>query len=244
MSLAEQISAWMRQRVADAGAEGIVVGVSGGVDSACVASLAKQAMGRESVLALLLPCHSDPQDAEHGRLVTDAFGLPTITVDLSAVYDSLIATLPPTDQRLAKANLKPRLRMTTWYYFANARNFLVAGCGNKSELMIGYFTKYGDGGVDMLPLGDLYKSEVYELARELGVPEPVRERPPSAGLWPGQSDEEEMGLTYDTLERALVTMTTGTHLGVDAETLEKVRRTTENSAHKRSMPPIFTQDKR
>jgi len=239
MPLASKIATWMRTRVETAGADGIAVGLSGGVDSACVAGLAKLALGRQAVIGVLMPCHSDPIDAEYAHQVEEAFDMQTVTIELTAVYDSLIAVLPPTDHRLATANLKPRLRMTTLYYVANTRNYLVAGTGNKSELMVGYFTKHGDSGVDMLPLGDLYKREVYDLAREVGVPQPILDRPPTAGLWPGQTDEEEMGLTYNTLERALISLTIGGDHGVDRPTLDKVRQMMTVSAHKRTTPPVF-----
>jgi NAD+ synthase len=155
----------------------------------------------------------------------------------------LLNALPETDHRMAKANLKPRLRMTTLYYIANARNYLVGGSGNKSELLVGYFTKFGDGGVDLLPLGDLYKREVYGLARELGVPQAILDRPPTAGLWAGQTDEAEMGLTYDALERALVALSGGDQ-EVHDETLSRVRDMMEGSAHKRALAPTFLQARR
>jgi NAD+ synthase len=241
MSLANKIANWMRAQVETAGAAGITLGLSGGVDSACVAGLAKLAMGRQGVIGVLMPCHSDPIDAEYAHQVGETFDLQTITIDLTAVYDSLTAVLPTTERRLATANLKPRLRMTALYYVANAHNYLVAGTGNKSELMVGYFTKHGDGGVDMLPLGDLYKREVYDLSREVGVPQPILDRPPTAGLWPGQTDEEEMGFTYDALERALIGLTIGGDHGVDRRTLDKVQQMTAVSAHKRALPPVFVQ---
>lgn len=238
MSLIDPIAQWMREQVEAAGADGFVLGLSGGVDSACVAGLAKRAMG-EAVVGVVMPCHSDSVDAEYARQVADAFDLEVVAVDLTPVYDVFVAGLPPSDSRLAQANLKPRLRMATLYYVANARNYLVAGTGNKSEVMVGYFTKYGDGGVDVEPLGDLYKREVYHLARELGVPQPVLERPPTAGLWAGQTDEDEMGLTYDTLERALISLTIGGDYGIDQATLARVRQMIASSAHKRAMPPVF-----
>lgn len=242
MSLADDVARWMGRQVKQAGALGIALGLSGGVDSACVAGLARMAVGREGVVGAMMPCHSDPIDTEYALQVSDAFDIETVKIDLTPVYDSLIASLPATEQRLAKANLKPRLRMTALYYVANTRNFLVAGTGNKSELMVGYFTKHGDGGVDILPLGDLYKREVYELAGEIGVPQPILDRPPTAGLWPGQTDEEEMGLTYDTLERALITLTLGVDHGVERAALEKVRQMVVASAHKRALPAIFVRD--
>jgi NAD+ synthase len=239
MSLSSQIADWMRVQVEAADAAGIAVGLSGGVDSACVAGLAKQAMGRELVVGVLMPCHSLPEDTAYAHQVANAFELETITIDLTPVYDSFVNVLPPTDRRLPQANLKPRLRMTALYYVANTRNYLVAGTGNKSELLVGYFTKYGDGGADILPLGDLYKREVYDVAHEIGVPQTVLDRPPTAGLWPGQTDEEEMGLTYNTLERALITLTIGRDHGVDQSILDKVRQMMAGTAHKRALPPVF-----
>jgi len=239
MSLVAHIADWMRLQVDNAGASGLVVGLSGGVDSACVAGLAQRAVGSEAVIGVLLPCHSNPVDAEFARQAADVFEIDSITINLTPVFDSLVAALPQSSSRMAKANIKPRLRMTSLYYVANSRNALVVGTGNKSELMIGYFTKYGDGGSDLLPLGDLYKREVYDLARELGVPKPIIERPPTAGLWPGQTDEEEMGIAYDTLERALAALITGDGHGADESSLRRVRAMMDASAHKRALPPIF-----
>jgi NAD+ synthase len=244
MAQADRIANWIREQVERAGVRDVVVGMSGGVDSACVAGLAQRAVGTEHVVGVLMPCHSDPVDAEYAGLALDAFGLEGISVDLTPVFDSLMAILPDSDRRLAQANVKPRLRMTTLYYIANTRDGLVAGTGNKSELMVGYFTKYGDGGADILPLGDLYKREVYAVARQLGVPQEIIDRPPTAGLWPGQTDEEEMGLSYDELERALITLTIGGDHGVAPATLEKVRQMTRASEHKRELAPIFTQGSR
>src|SRR4051812_28904258 len=208
MSLAEPIANWMRQQMSASGARGFVVGVSGGIDSAVVARLAHLAApGR--VLAAILPCHSDPADERDAEIVAKHFSLPTTRVDLSDEYDITIAAaqsamrgLPasvrevmrdvPDQARRPLANVKPRLRMTTLYFFANSLNYLVAGTSNRSELSIGYFTKYGDGGSDLLPIGHLLKSEVRALARELNVPPAIIERTPSAGLWIGQNDEEEM----------------------------------------------------
>jgi NAD+ synthase len=242
MNLPDRIANWLREHLDAAGAEGFVFGLSGGVDSAAVAALAVRAVGAGQTLGLLLPCHSQPEDARLGQLVAGAFGISTVRVDLSAAYGALVAELPPLDSRLAAANIKPRLRMIAWYYLSNARNYLVLGAGNKTELTVGYFTKWGDGGVDLLPLGDLYKMQVWELARELGVPQEVIERPPTAGLWPGQTDEGEMGITYRELDRALAAIEVGDTSGVDPSTLAKVQGMVARSAHKRAMPPIFRQD--
>jgi len=239
---------WLRARVHEAGARGIVVGLSGGVDSAVVARVAQMACP-DGVMTVIMPAESDPRDAEDARLVAESFGLPVTTIDLSRPFDALLVqaqqgfgTWPPgaapedgNSARLAQANLKPRLRMTTLYYVANRLNYLVAGTGNRTEIAIGYYTKYGDGGVDLLPLGALVKSEVRALARELGVPAPVIEKPPSAGLWIGQTDEGEMGFTYAELEDYLVR-------GPDAvapATAMKIERLVRASEHKRRVPPVF-----
>jgi len=236
MERAYYISEWIKEKVREAGAEGVVLGISGGVDSALTAALAKKALG-DKVLGLLIPCHSTPTDLEHARLVADKFGIETEYVDLSPVFDRLMASLPRGSD-LAVANLKPRLRMATLYYFANSRNDLVAGAGNKSELTVGYFTKYGDGGADILPLGDLLKSQVRELARELGVPEEIIAKPPSAGLWAGQTDEGEMGITYDELDRTISAIEKGDTSGCDEAILERVKAMVAASEHKRQPIPV------
>jgi NAD+ synthase len=238
MELIDGIVAWLYDVARRAGARGYVVGLSGGIDSACTAALCRRAVG-EDVLGALLPCHSEPNDAEMARLVAGAFDLETVTVDLGPAYDALLAALPVRLPHMARANLKPRLRMATLYALAQARGYLVAGTGNKSEIMIGYFTKYGDGGVDVEPLGDLYKSEVRALARDLDVPQPVVDRPPSAGLWAGQTDEDEMGLTYDELDSTLAAIEAGRTGEIDPDLLDRVQGMIAASAHKRSTPPVF-----
>jgi NAD+ synthase len=237
--LIDQIALWMREYAAGAGADGFAVGLSGGVDSATAAALAVRAVGPERVLAALMPCHSQPEDAALGQLVADAFSIPTVIVDLTAAYGALIAVCPPSDDRLPASNVKPRLRMIALYYLAQANNYLVVGSGNKTEIAVGYFTKHGDAGVDLLPLGELSKTQVWELARDLGVPSVVVERPPTAGLWPGQTDEGEMGITYRELDRVLAAIEDGDTRGIAAATLEKVQGMVARSAHKRVLPPRF-----
>jgi len=236
--LTDRITAWLRERLAAAGADGFVFGLSGGVDSATTAALAVRTVGSGHVLAALMPCHSQPEDATLGQRVADTFSIPTVTVNLGEPFDALMAAVPPSDHAVAAANVKPRLRMTVLYYLAQSHNYLVLGSGNRTEIAVGYFTKYGDGGVDLLPLGDLYKTQVWELARVLGVPKEVVERPPTAGLWPGQTDEGEMGITYRRLDRVLDAIEDGDTSDLDPATLDKVRAMMGRSGHKRAMPPV------
>jgi NAD+ synthase len=247
---AERIAAWMRTQLAAAGARGFVVGLSGGLDSAVVARLAQLA-APGAVLGLLLPCHSDPIDEADAAVFARQFAIPALRIDLGASFDALAAeaqsaleTLPrdmrdtapadPLRARVPLANMKPRLRMTALYYVANTLNYLVVGTGNRSEIAIGYFTKYGDGGADMLPLGRLLKRDVVELGRDLAVPAAILERTPSAGLWVGQNDEEEMGFTYAELERYL---REGPQ-GVPPALAMRIERLIRASEHKRTLPPM------
>ena len=232
----QRISDWLADQVKAAGAGGLVVGLSGGIDSACTLALSKRAMGA-NVLGVLMPCHSAPIDAEYAMLAAEAFDVETITVDLSPAYDLLLSMLPPAE-KLVAANIKPRLRMTTLYYLAASRNYLVAGTGNKSELMIGYFTKYGDGGVDLEPLGELLKAQVWELGRALDVPQPIIDRPPTAGLWAGQTDEGEIDISYPVLDQTLEAIITGETASVAPHVLKRVERMIRGSEHKRRMPPV------
>jgi len=239
--LADRMVSWIAERVIDAGLEGIVLGLSGGIDSAVVGALAARAAG-ERALGIVLPCESAAEDVEHAHLVAKAVGLEAITVDLDAPFHELEKTLgadKPDAPRMARANLKPRLRMATLYYHANLRRALVAGTSNRSEIMLGYFTKHGDGAADILPLGGLYKRDVRALARELGVPGVVIDKPPSAGLTPGQTDEGEIGMGYDIIDACVAAVDSGDTSGVDAECLARVERMIAASAHKRTPAPVF-----
>jgi NAD+ synthase len=234
--LAAHLTAWIAVEVAAAGGAGVVYGLSGGIDSAVVAALAERAFPHHS-LGVVMPCHSDPQDAEDAHVVAHHFDVPTTTVDLGPVYDVLVETLSASstdlsESRLATANLKPRLRMTTLYAFANQLDYRVLGTGNRSEISVGYFTKYGDGGADFLPLGGLVKSEVRNLARHLQVPERVIEKPPSAGLWLDQTDEGEMGLTYEELDAYLLTNEASPAVKAKVDAMHAA------SEHKRALPRI------
>ena len=243
MNLSSEIANWIKLRVEQVQAKGVVVGLSGGLDSGCIAILSKAALG-SNVLGLILPCQSDPEDEKFARLIAEKIGLKTERIVLDPIYDKLCESLPSAGRNVS-ANLKPRLRMVSLYYFANKMNYLVVGSGNKSELIVGYFTKYGDAGVDILPLGGLLKTEVRELAKELGVTDEIIKRTPSAGLWEGQTDESELGLSYEDLDKAIGALETGNTQDFSSkEVLDKVKELIRLSEHKRSSIPIFEKNRK
>ncbi|WP_416197802.1 MAG: NH(3)-dependent NAD(+) synthetase [Sporanaerobacter sp.] len=228
-----EIVGWIKERVEESGSKGVVFGLSGGIDSAVVAGLSKKAFPEDS-LGIIMPCHSNPIDEEHGMLVAESLDLKTIKVDLTDTYDVFMKTvLDKGENKLAQANVKPRLRMTTLYYFAQLNNYLVVGPSNKSELTVGYFTKHGDSGVDILPIASFVKSEVREMAKFLNIPEIVIKKAPTAGLWEDQTDEKEMGFGYDVLDNYIKTGY------AEDEVKEKIERLNKRSEHKRKYPPIF-----
>jgi NAD+ synthase len=238
-----KITAWIKKQVKEAGAQGCVFGLSGGLDSSVVGALCKKAMP-DNVLGLLMPCYSHEQDLKDASLVAEKLAVPTKIVDLEQPFNELFAQLEGEsyDQKqmnLAIANLKPRLRMITLYYYANKLNYLVVGTGNKSEAVMGYCTKYGDAGVDILPLANLLKTEVRELAKELGVPQSVIDKAPSAGLWPGQTDEAEMDITYADLDKIIVGIEKNKLAGLDPALVKKVKSKMAQNQHKRNLPPCY-----
>jgi len=235
MEIVDSLCRWLRDEVERANARGIVLGLSGGVDSAVVAALGNRALGK-NVLALIMPCHSLKKDGDDAREVANLLKVKIETVDLGGVYDTLTGCLPRAPKYVT-ANLKPRLRMLTLYHYARLLNYLVAGTGNKSEISVGYFTKHGDGGVDIFPLGDLYKWEVRSIARNLGR---IVTRTPSAGLFPGQTDEQELGISYEELDRTIACIEGGAGIGMKNDPLvAKVSELMKNSLHKRAPIPVF-----
>ncbi len=237
--LAKTIQEWLKKKIEGSGRRGGIVGLSGGIDSAVVAALLKKVCGFQ-MLAVIMPCHSQENDVKDAYKVAESLDFPHILVDLTPVYDALVKSVSSAVdddfEVLPLANAKPRLRMTTLYMLGQQRRYLVCGTGNKAELTIGYFTKHGDSGVDVLPLGDLLKQEVRELARYLEIPEEIIAKPPSAGLWKGQTDEGEIGFSYDLIDKYLAGG------DVPVEVKDKIEEMNRRSSHKRDVPPVCVID--
>jgi NAD+ synthase len=270
-TITEERIEFIRGVVDESGTDGVVVALSGGIDSTTVATLAVEALGTEAVFGLVLPtdASSGTNMADAKRVVGD-LGIDYRSLDLKPLLDQFsemmhskyVLTTSRADQgrtrvfeptapaeksslTTARGNATARLRMAAAYYEANTTNRLVLGTGNRTELLLGYFTKYGDGGVDLLPLGDLYKTTVRELARHLGVSERIVEKPPTAGLWSGQTDEAELGAAYPTIDAVLELLVdegrtiqeTADALDLERSLVEKFATMYEESAHKRNPPP-------
>lgn len=249
-SVVDRITAFIDRKVEEAGATGVVLGLSGGIDSACTAYLSHKALGSQGVFAVIAPEEgiTPSEDVEDAINLCKELKIDYKVVKINSIINAFIEVLnedeneiEDMDANMASANLRPRIRMVTLYYYANKKNMLVAGTGNKTELMVGYFTKYGDGGADILPLGDLYKTEVFNLAERLGVPQRIIEKKPSAGLWKGQTDESEIGMSYEELDKVLKTIEKSEKVemkGIERADMERVISMVESSSHKRRMPPI------
>jgi len=248
-SIRAETVAFIKDRVTSAGARGVVVGMSGGIDSTLTAHLAVQALGSERVLGLGLPAHQSNDNAQEARTMAEGLGIEFREVDLRPLVDlfedHVAPAVAPSGGRRAVGNVAARLRMCCLYYAANARSYLVCGTANRSELLLGYFTKYGDGGADLFPLGDLYKTEVQALAQHVGVPRRIIAKDPTADLWAGQTDAEDLGARYadiDPVLRRIVDRSDRVEdvvadLDVDPETAETVAQRYVDSLHKRALPP-------
>ena len=235
-NIATNIVSWLKEQVKKSGAKGLVFGLSGGIDSACVAVLSKRAFG-DNCLGLIMPCESHIDDEDMAFLIANKFSIPVKKISLDESFKKLLEVLPAFENDIARANLKPRLRMLTLYYYAANYGYLVCGCGNKTEIKLGYYTKYGDGGVDILPLGNLLKTQVRQLAEDLSIPPDVIARRPSAGLWPDQFDEDEMGLLYDEADSILKAIESNDIRDIDKQNLGKITSMISSSQHKRDPIP-------
>jgi len=195
----------------------MVIGMSGGLDSSVVAALCARSASPEKTAGIHLPDKDTPEeDGRDSKELAESLGISYNAIPIGGFVESFL-TLEGADDRIRVGNIKARCRMIVLYHAAHSMNYIVAGSSNKSELLTGYFTKYGDGASDILPIGDLYKTQVRELAREIGIPEHIASKKPTAGLWPGQTDEEELGISYEELDRILL----GIELGFTAEEIAK-----------------------
>ena len=245
-SVEKQIRDFIRVEAKDRGA---VIGLSGGVDSAAAAALSVRALGKEKVLALIMPeaGSSVAADEEDAMSLVHQLGIAHRKVEITDATKTIIDAIGTKGTNIVEGNLKARVRMGVLYYFANLENRLVVGSGDKSELSVGYFTKYGDGGVDILPIGGLYKTQVRELARHLGIPPNIAQKESSPRLWPAQTAEEELGLDYGYLDCILHLYIDHSYdrervindLGEDSRlTVDKVIAMVKKNAHKMKPPPM------
>lgn len=240
---------FIRNETHKAGVSGAVVGISGGIDSALTATLTVKALGKDKVLGIHLPESglTPIEDSEDAKALADWLGIEFRTIDISGIISAFMGAVPESESagRLCKGNLKARIRMSLLYFHANQMDRMVMGTGNKTEILLGYFTKYGDGGVDLEPIGGLYKTDVWELSRKLEIPEALITKKPSAGLWAGQTDEAELGISYIKVDKVLSMLeqkeapeTILSTLGVSAEQLNSIMKRIERSEHKRKAAPI------
>ncbi|AFZ72854.1 NAD+ synthase [Natronobacterium gregoryi] len=243
----EHITAFIQDRVEAAAADGAVLGLSGGIDSTLTAYLGREALGAKNVHGLVLPARvSGDDNMSDAERVAQDLEISYDVIEIEPIVDSLLSAYPDAEgDHVAVGNARARVRAVLNYLVANHENRLVLGTGNRSEAAVGYFTKYGDGAVDCHPIGNLYKAQVRQLARHVGVPADLAAKTATAELWADQTDEEEMGVEYDTLDAILVThidgplsvAATARELDVEKETVEKVRGMYERSEHKRMVPP-------
>jgi NAD+ synthase len=243
----KRITRFIKEYVSNAGAEGIVLGLSGGIDSATIAALSSKALGSDHVLGLLMPEKEtrNQKDIDDAKTIAEKFNFATQMVDLTPVVESFYSTIPVFDQsdKLCKGNVKARTRMVILYYYANKLNKIVCGSSDKSETLMGYFTKWGDGAADIAPIMDLYKTQVRKLATHLGIPENLALKPSTPALWPNQSVENELGIKYETLdlilyglERFMAAEEIANQLNIQKVKVEEVKNRWLANEHKRRMP--------
>ena len=249
--VSEVIQGFIARSVEEAGVEGVVVGLSGGVDSSVTATLCVRALGSGRVLGLIMPAGFTPQqDISDAEWLASWLGIRTEKIPIDPIVDSFAKQLGhnPDDKnlRIPFANLRARIRMSLLYFYANSENRLVAGTGDRSEILIGYFTKYGDGGVDLLPIGGLFKTQVRQLARHLGIPERIAYKPSSPQLYPGHRAVDEIPADYDQLDVILYLLfdkeedpeQVAQKTGFKTELIQEILKRHKETGHKRGMPPI------
>ena len=246
-SVENRIKRFVKDYVEKCGAEGVVLGASGGFDSSATAALASLSLGGHRVLGIAMPEEEtyDVTDIQHAKLLAKKFGFNLQIVDISSTLKACFQSLPIYDaaDKLSKGNVKARIRMVYLYYYANKLNRLVCGASDKSEIMMGYFTKWGDGAADISPIMDLYKTQVRQLARHIGVPAEIVAKPPSPRLWPNQLAEKELGIKYETLDLILFGLEhfmkpkeIAEQLNLPIKLAEDIKRRWLATEHKRRLP--------
>lgn len=238
------IHEFIRDKVDKAGAQGVVLGLSGGLDSATVLKLCIDSLGIDKVHCIINPESASPEeDMRDARWLTEKWDVKVDEVGIDSILEEF-----PVDpaKKLPYANLKARVRMCVWYYFANVEHNLVIGTSNKSEILLGYTTKYGDSAADFLPIGDMYKSDVRKLAEKIGVPDRFLNKVPRAGLWEGQTDESELGYSYEDIDKVLKgiedlksTEEIAEKDQLDENSVTEIENMVKKSAHKRKIPTII-----
>jgi len=245
-----RITRFIKEYVSSSQTKGVVLGLSGGIDSATIAALCSKALGSQNVLALLLPEEEtrEQKDIDDAKTVAKQFNIETQTIDMTSALEGIYTMIPIYDQKnqLCKGNIKARTRMILLYYYANKLNRIVCGGSDKSETLMGYFTKWGDNAADISPIMDLYKTQVRKLAINLGIQETIALKPSTPALWPNQIAEEELGIKYETLdlilyglERFMSTDKIAKQLNIEQSIIETVKRRLIDNEHKRRLPITF-----
>ncbi len=241
----EILTSFIKTEVTRAGFQRVVLGLSGGLDSALACYLAAEALGPQNVLAIRMPYKtSSPESLEHAQLVIDALGVTSLTIPITEMVDPLIERFPNMENR-RKGNIMARQRMIILFDQSEAFKGLVLGTGNKTEILLGYSTLYGDSACALNPIGDLYKTQVRQLARDMGIPQVLIDKAPSADLWLGQTDEGELGFTYDEVDQLLFLLVEQRFTpeecvenGFSEDFVRKVLKRVQQNQFKRVMPPI------
>ena len=236
---------FIKSKVSESKTDGIVIGLSGGIDSTLAAYLSCEAVGKENMFGITLPSATTPaEDTVHGTEIAETLGIPHKEIPIDGILNEFLSLTQLDNDSLAIGNLKARIRMSIIYYYANQKNYLVCGTGNKSEILIGYFTKHGDGACDMEPIGDLYKTDVFRLSEFMGIPTEIISKPPRAGLWDNQTDEAEIGMSYDLLDQILYlyaekdmkTSEIAERLDIPADDIDMIITKIKRSEHKSKVP--------